>query len=208
MVQLVLVKLRHDNKIIRTYATLKDGGYHMVIFDGRKFNEKRYSLDNNQFCLLLEDYLDGNFVFSRTIGRAVYDDKSREIFKSQKILDKVNIPNEIFDKMLKDESVALEKIDKTDIIDGSYWKFQESVILRAIPSKYYILVGYKDETGSFSSSKLHYHYGKKVEMEDGGRNISIELDHACIKNMFVDGNIKEEVEVSTSSILENNNFLI
>ena len=92
----------------------------MVIFDGRKFNEKRYSLDNNQFCLLLEDYLDGNFVFSRTIGRAVYDDERREIFKSQKILDKVNIPNEIFDKMLKDESVALEKIDKTDIIDGSY----------------------------------------------------------------------------------------
>lgn len=208
MVQLVLVKLRHDNKTIRTYATLKDGGYHMVIFDGRKFNEKRYSLDNNQFCLLLEDYLDGNFVFSRTIGRAVYDDKSREIFKSQKILDKVNIPNEIFDKMLKDESVALEKIDKTDIIDGSYWKFQESVILRVIPSKHYILVGYKDETGSFSSSKLHYHYGKKVEMEDGGRNIVIELDYACIKNMFVDGNIKEEVEVSTSSILENNNFLI
>jgi len=208
MVQLVLVKLRHDNKTIRTYATLKDGGYHMVIFDGRKFNEKRYSLDNNQFCLLLEDYLDGNFVFSRTIGRAVYDDKSREIFKSQKILDKVNIPNEIFDKMLKDESVALEKIDKTDIIDGSYWKFQESVILRAIPSKHYILVGYKDETGSFSSSKLHYHYGKKVEMEDGGRNIVINLDYACIKNMLVDGNIKEEVEVLTSTILENNNFLI
>lgn len=208
MVQLVLVKLRHDNKTIRTYATLKDGGYYMVIFDGRKFNEKRYSLDNNQFCLLLEDYLDGNFVFSRTIGRAVYDDKSREIFKSQKILDKVNIPNEIFDKMLKDESVALEKIDKTDIINGSYWKFQESVILRAIPSKHYILVGYKDETGSFSSSKLHYHYGKKVEMEDGGRNISIELDYACIKNMLVDGNIKEEVEVLTSTILENNNFLI
>ncbi len=208
MVQLVLIKLRHDNKTTRTYATLKDGGYHMVIFDGRKFNEKRYSLDNNQFCLLLEDYLDGNFVFSRTIGRAVYDDERREIFKSQKILDKVNIPNEIFDKMLKDESVALEKIDKTDIIDGSYWKFQESVILRAIPSKHYILVGYKDETGSFSSSKLHYHYGKKVEMEDGGRNISIELDYACIKNMIVDGNIKEEVEVSTSSILENNNFLI
>lgn len=208
MVQLVLVKLRHDNKTIRTYATLKDGQYNMVIFNGRKFNEKRYSLDNNQFCLLLEDYLDGNFVFSRTIGRAVYDDKSREIFKSQKILDKVNITNEIFDKMLKDESVTLEKIDKTDIIDGSYWKFQESVILRAIPSKHYILVGYKDETGSFSSSKLHYHYGKKVEMEDGGRNISIELDYACIKNMLVDGNIKEEVEVSTSSILENNNFLI
>lgn len=208
MVQLVLVKLRHDNKTIRTYATLKDGGYHMVIFDGRKFNEKRYSLDNNQFCLLLEDYLDDNFVFSRTIGRAVYDDESREIFKSQKILDKVNIPNEIFDKMLKDESVALEKIDKTDIIDGSYWKFQESVILRAIPSKHYLLVEYKDETDSFSSSKLHYHYGKKVEMEDEGRNIVIELDYACIKNMFVDGNIKEEVEVSTSSILENNNFLI
>lgn len=208
MVQLVLVKLRHDNKTIRTYATLKDGGYHMVIFDGRKFNEKRYSLDNNQFCLLLEDYLDDNFVFSRTIGRAVYDDERREIFKSQKILDKVNIPNEIFDKMLKDESVALEKIDKTDIIDGSYWKFQESVILRAIPSKHYILVGYKDETDSFSSSKLHYHYGKKVEMEDEGRNIVINLDYACIKNMFVDGNIKEEVEVSTSSILENNNFLI
>ena len=208
MVQLVLVKLRHDNKTIRTYTTLKDGGYHMVIFDGRKFNEKRYSLDNNQFCLLLEDYLDGNFVFSRTIGRAVYDDKSREIFKSQKILDKINIPNEIFDKMLKDESVALEKINKTDIIDDSYWKFRDSVILRAIPSKHYLLVEYKDETGGDSSSKLHYHYGKKVEMEDGGRNISIELDYACIKNMLVDGNIKEEVEVSTSSILENSNFLI
>lgn len=208
MVQLVLVKLRHDNKTIRTYTTLKDGGYYMVIFDGRKFNEKRYSLDNNQFCLLLEDYLDDNFVFSRTIGRAVYDDERREIFKSQKILDKVNIPNEIFDKMLKDESVALEKIDKTDIIDGSHWKFQESVILKAVTGKHYLLVGYKDETGSFSSSKIHYHYGKKVEMEDGDRNISIELDYACIKNMLVDGNIKEEVEVRTSSILENNNFLI
>lgn len=209
MVQLVLVKLRHDNKTIRTYATLKYGQYNMIIFDGRKFNEKRYSLDDSgRFCLLLEDYLDGNFVFSRTIGRAVYDDESREIFKSQKILDRVNIPDDMFEKMVSDESIALEKIDKTDIIDGSYWKFQESVILRAIPSKHYILVGYKDETDSFSSSKLHYHYGKKVEMEDGGRNISIELDYACIKNMLVDGNIKEEVEVSTSTILENNNFLI
>jgi hypothetical protein len=207
MVQLVLVKLRHDNKTIRTYTTLKDGQYNMVIFDGRKFNEKRYSLDG-KFCLLLEDYLDDSFVFSRTIRRVVYDDESREIFKSQKILDKVNIPNEIFDKMLKDESVTLEKIDKTDIIDGSYWKFQESVILRAIPSKYYLLVEYKDETGGDSYSKLHYHYGKKVEMEDGGRNITIELDYACIKNMLVDGNIKEEVEVLTSTILENNNFLI
>ena len=209
MVQLVLVKLRHDNKTIRTYATLKDGQYYMVIFDGRKFNEKRYSLDDQgRFCLLLEDYLDGNFVFSRTIGRAVYDDESREIFKSQKILDKVNIPNCLFEKMVSDESIALEEINKADIIDGSYWKFQESVILRAIPSKHYLLVEYKDETGSFSSSKLHYHYGKKVEMEDGGRNISINLDYACIKNMLVDGNIKEEVEVSTSTILENNNFLI
>lgn len=208
MVQLVLVKLRHNNKTIRTYATLKDGGYHIVIFDGRKFNEKRYSLDNNQFCLLLEDYLDGNFVFSRTIGRAVYDDESCDIFKSQKILDKVNIPNELFEKMVSDESITLEKIDKTDIIDDSYWKFRDSVILRAIPSKYYLLVEYKDETGSFSSSKLHYHYGKKVEMEDEGRNILIELDYACIKNMLVDGNIKEEVEVLTSTILENNNFLI
>ena len=208
MVQLVLVKLRHDNKTIRTYATLKDGQYNMVIFDGRKFNEKRYSLDNNQFCLLLEDYLDGNFVFSRTIGRAVYDDKSREIFKSQNILDKVNIPNELFENMVSDESITLEKINKTDIIDDSYWKFQELVILRAIPSKHYLLVEYKDETGGFSSSKLHYHYGKKVEMEDGGRSIVINLDYACIKNMLVDGNIKEEVEVLTSSILENKDFLI
>lgn len=208
MVQLVLIKLRHDNKTIRTYATLKDGGYHMVIFDGRKFNEKRYSLDNNQFCLLLEDYLDDNFVFSRTIGRAVYDDKSREIFKSQKILNKVNIPNEIFDKMLKDESVALEMIKKTDIIDDSYWKFRDSVILKAVTGKHYLLVEYKDETGNFSSSKLHYHYGKNVEMVSEGRNIVIELDYACIKNMLVDGNIKEEVEVRTSTILENNNFLI
>lgn len=209
MIQLVLVKLRHDNKTIRTYATLKDGGYHIVIFDGRKFNEKRYSLDDEgKFCLLLEDYLDGNFVFSRTLGRAVYDDESHDIFRSQKILDKVNIPNELFEKMVSDESIALEKIDKTDIIDDSYWKFQESVIIRAIPSKHYLLVEYKDETGGDSSSKLHYHYGKKVEMDDGCRSISIELDYACIKNMLVDGNIKEEVEVLTSTILENNNFLI
>lgn len=209
MVQLVLVKLRHDNKTIRTYATLKDGQYHIVIFDGRKFNEKRYSLDgDDRFCLLLEDYLDGNFVFSRTIGRAVYDDESREIFKSSKILDRVNVSNCLFEKMVSDGSVVLEKINKADIIDGSYWKFQESVILRAIPSKHYLLVEYKDETGSDSYSKIHYHYGKKIEMEDGGRNISIELDYACVKNMLVDGNIKEEVEVLTSTILENNNFLI
>lgn len=209
MFQLVLVKLRHDNKTIRTYATLKDDQYCMVVFDGKKFNEKRYSLDDqDRFCLLLEDYLDGNFVFSRTIGRAVYDDESREIFRSQKILDKVNIPNCLFEKMVSDESIALEKIKKTDIIDDSYWKFRDSVILRAIPNKHHLLVEYKDETGSFSSSKLHYHYGKKIEMEDGGRNISIELDYACIKSMIVGGNIKEEVEVLTSTILENNNFLI
>lgn len=207
MVQLVLVKLRHDNKTIRTYATLKDGQYYVVVFDGKKFNEKRYSLDG-KFCLLLEDYLDGNFVFSRTLGRVVYDDDSRDIFRSQKILDRVDISEEVFEKMIIDEIISLEMIKKTDIIDDSYWKFQESVILRAIPSKHYLLVEYKDETGSFSSSKLHYHYGKKVEMEDAGRNITIELDYACIKNMFVDGNIKEEVEVSTSTILENNNFLI
>lgn len=209
MPQLVLVKLRHDGKTAKTYATLKDGQYNMVVFDGGKFNEKRYSLDDQgRFCLLLEDYLDGNFVFSRTIGRAVYDDESREIFKSQKILDKVNIPKNLFEKMVSDESIALEEIDKTDIIDDSYWKFQESVILRAIPSKHYLLVEYKDETGGDSSSKIHYHYGKKIEMEDGGRNISIELDYACVKNMLVDGNIKEEVEVLTSTILGNNNFLI
>lgn len=207
MVQLVLIKLRHDNKTIRTYATLKDGGYHMVIFDGRKFNEKRYSMDG-KFCLLLEDYLDGNFVFSRTLGRVVYDDDSRDIFRSQKILDRVDISDEVFEKMVIDEIISLEMIKKTDIIDDSYWKFQESVILRAIPTKHYLLVEYKDETGSFSSSKLHYHYGKKIEMEDGDRNISIELDYACVKNMLVDGNIKEEVEVLTSTILGNNNFLI
>lgn len=209
MIQLVLVKLRHDNKTIRTYATLKDGGYHMIIFDGRKFNEKRYSLDDaGRFCLLLEDYLDGNFVFSRTIGRAVYDDERRDIFRSQKILDKVSIQDWLFEKMVSDGSVALEKINKTDIIDDSYWKFRDSVVLKAVTGKHYLLVEYKDETGSFSSSKIHYHYGKKVEMEDCGRNISIELDYACVKNMLVDGNIKEEVEVSTSTILENNNFLI
>lgn len=207
MVQLVLIKLRHDNKTIRTYATLKDGQYYVVVFDGKKFNEKRYSLDG-KFCLLLEDYLDGNFVFSRTLGRVVYDDDSRDIFRSQKILDRVDISEEVFEKMIIDEIISLEMIKKTDIIDGSYWKFQESVVLKAIPSKHYLSVEYKDETDSFSSSKLHYHYGKKVEMEDEGRNIVIELDYACIKNMFVDGNIKEEVEVSTSSILENNNFLI
>lgn len=209
MVQLVLVKLRYDNKTIRTYVTLKDGQYYVVVFDGRKFNEKRYSLDDEgKFCLLLEDYLDGNFVFSRTLGRVVYDDERRDIFRSQKILDRVNISEEVFEKMIIDEIISLEMINKTDIIDDSYWKFRESVILRAIPSKHYLLVEYKDETGGDSSSKIHYHYGKKVEMEDGGRNIVIELDYACIKNMLVDGNIKEEVEVLTSTILENNNFLI
>ena len=207
MSQLVLVKLRHDNKTIRTYAVLISGQYYVVVFDGKKFNEKRYSLDG-KFCLLLEDYLDGNFVFSRTLGRVVYDDGSRDIFRSQKILDRVDISEEVFEKMVIDEIISLEMIKKTDIIDDSYWKFQESVVLKAITGKHYLLVGYKDETGSFSSSKLHYHYGKKVEMEDGGRNITIELDYACIKNMLVDGNIKEEVEVSTSTILENNNFLI
>jgi hypothetical protein len=207
MPRLVLTKLRHDNKTIRTYATLKDGQYYVVVFDGKKFNEKRYSLDG-KFCLLLEDYLDGNFVFSRTLGRVVYDDDSRDIFRSQKILDRVDISEEVFEKMIIDEIISLEMIKKTDIIDDSYWKFRDSVILRAIPNKHYLLVEYKDETGGDSLSKLHYHYGKKVEMEDGGRNISIELDYACIKNMFVDGNIKEEVEVSTSTILENNNFLI
>lgn len=207
MPQLVLVKLRHDNKTIRTYAVLIGGQYYVVVFDGKKFNEKRYSMDG-KFCLLLEDYLDGNFVFSRTLGRVVYDDDSRDIFRSQKIIDRVDISEEVFEKMVIDEIISLEMIDKTDIIDDSYWKFQDSVVLKAIPSKHYLLVEYKDETGSFSSSKLHYHYGKKVEMEDGGRNIVINLDYACIKNMLVDGNIKEEVEVSTSSILENNNFLI
>ena len=207
MPRLVLTKLRHDNKTIRTYAVLISGQYYVVVFDGKKFNEKRYSLDG-KFCLLLEDYLDGNFVFSRTLGRVVYDDGSRDIFRSQKILDRVDISEEVFEKMVIDEIISLEMIKKTGIIDDSYWKFQESVVLKAITGKHYILVGYKDETSSFSSSKLHYHYGKKVEMEDEGRNIVVNLDYACIKNMLVDGNIKEEVEVSTSTILENNNFLI
>lgn len=207
MPRLVLTKLRHDNKTIRTYAILISGQYYVVVFDGKKFNEKRYSLDG-KFCLLLEDYLDENFVFSRTLGRVVYDDDSRDIFRSQKILDRVDISEEVFEKMIIDEIISLEMIKKTDIIDDSYWKFQESVILRAIPSKHYLLVEYKDETDRVSSSKLHYHYGKNIEMIYNDRNIVINLDYACIKNMFVDGNIKEEVEVSTSTILENNNFLI
>lgn len=207
MPRLVFTKLRHDNKTIRTYATLKDGQYYVVVFDGKKFNEKRYSLDG-KFCLLLEDYLDGNFVFSRTLGRVVYDDDSRDIFRSQKILDRVDISEEVFEKMIIDEIISLEMIKKTDIIDDSYWKFRDSVVLKAVTGKHYLLVEYKDETDNFSSSKIHYHYGKKVEMEDGGRNISIELDYACVKNMLVDGNIKEEVEVLTSTILGNNNFLI
>lgn len=204
---LIFTKFRHNNKTIRTYVALVDSNYYALIIDGQKFNKKRYSLDG-KFCLLMEDYLDEQFIFSRVISRVVYDDENQDIFRSSKISQKIDVHKEIFDKMLKDESITLEKIDKTDIIDGSYWKFQESVILRAIPSKHYLLVEYKDETCNFSSSKIHYHYGKKIEMEDDGRNISIELDYACIKNMFVDGNIKEEVEVSTSTILENNNFLI
>lgn len=207
MPRLVLTKLRHDNKTIRTYTILISGQYYVVVFDGKKFNEKRYSLDG-KFCLLLEDYLDGNFVFSRTLGRVVYDDDSRDIFRSQKILDRVDISEEVFEKMIIDEIISLEMIKKTDIIDDSYWKFRDSVILRAIPNKYYLLVEYKDETDNVSLSKLHYHYGKNVEMKDGGRNIVVELDYACIKNMFVDGNIKEEVEVSTSSILSSKDFLI
>lgn len=207
MPRLVLTKLRHDNKTIRTYTILIDDQYYVVVFDGKKFNEKRYSLDG-KFCLLLEDYLDGNFVFSRTLGRVVYDDDSRDIFRSQKILDRVDISEEVFEKMIIDEIISLEMIKKTDIIDDSYWKFQESVILRAIPNKHYLLVEYKDETDGYSSSKLHYHYGKNVEMVSEGRNISIELDYACIKNMLVDGNIKEEVEVSTSTILSTSDFLI
>ena len=207
MPKLVLVKLRHDNKTIRTYAVLIGDQYYVVVFDGKKFNEKRYSLDG-KFCLLLEDYLDGNFVFSRTLGRVVYDDDSRDIFRSQKILDRVDISEEVFEKMIIDEIISLEMIKKTDIIDDSYWKFRDSVILRAIPNKYYLLVEYKDETDSLSSSKLHYHYGKNVEMISEGRNIVIELDYARIKNMLVDGNIKEEVEVSTSTILSNKDFLI
>ena len=207
MSRLVLTKLRHDNKTIRTYTILISGQYYVVVFDGKKFNEKRYSLDG-KFCLLLEDYLDGNFVFSRTLGRVVYDDDSRDIFRSQKILDRVDISEEVFEKMIIDEIISLEMIKKTDIIDDSYWKFRDSVILLAIPNKHYLLVEYKDETDSVSYSKLHYHYGKNVEMVDKGRNIVIELDYACIKNMLVDGNIKEKVEVSTSTILENNNFLI
>lgn len=207
MPRLVLTKLRHDNKTIRTYTILISGQYYVVVFDGKKFNEKRYSMDG-KFCLLLEDYLDGNFVFSRTLGRVVYDDDSRDIFRSQKILDRVDISEEVFEKMMIDEIISLEMIKKTDIIDDSYWKFRDSVVLKAVTGKHYLLVEYNDETGNFSSSKLHYHYGKKVEMEDEGRSIVVNLDYACIKNMFVDGNIKEEVEVSTSTILENNNFLI
>lgn len=207
MPRLVLTKLRHDNKTIRTYTILIGGQYYVVVFDGKKFNEKRYSLDG-KFCLLLEDYLDGNFVFSRTLGRVVYDDKNRDIFRSQKILDRVDISEEVFEKMIIDEIISLEMIKKTDIIDDSYWKFQESVILKAVEGKHYLLVEYKDETDSCSSSKLHYHYGKNVEMKDGGRNIVINFDYACIKNMIVDGNIKEEVEVSTSTILSTSDFLI
>lgn len=207
MPRLVLTKLRHDNKTIRTYTILISGQYYVVVFDGKKFNEKRYSLDG-KFCLLLEDYLDGNFVFSRTLGRVVYDDDSRDIFRSQKILDRVDISEEVFEKMIIDDIISLEMIKKTDIIDDSYWKFQDLVVLKAIPSKHYLLVEYNDETGSFSSSKLHYYYGKNIEIVSEGRNISIELDYACIKNMLVDGNIKEEVEVSTSTILSSKDFLI
>lgn len=204
---LILTKFRHNNKTIRTYVALVDSSYYALIIDGQKFNKKRYSLDG-KFCLLMEDYLDEQFTFSRVISRVVYDDENQDIFRSSKISQKIDVHKEIFDEMIGDETVALEKIDKGDIIDDSYWKFQESVILRAIPSKYHLLAEYKDETDGDSSSKIHYHYGRKIEMTDNSRNIVINLDGACIKNMLVDGNIKEEVEVLTSTILENNNFLI
>lgn len=205
--QLILTKFRHNNKTIRTYVALVDSGYYALIIDGEKFNKKRYSLDG-KFCLLMEDYLDEQFIFSRVISRVVYDDENKDIFKSSKISQKIDVPKELFEKMIEDESVALENIDKTDVIDDSYWKFGESVTLKAIQGKYHLLAEYKDEEGNDASSKIHYHYGGKIEIEDAGRNIVVELDGACIKNMTVDGNIKEEVEVLTSTILENNNFLI
>lgn len=205
--QLILTKFRHNNKTIRTYVALVDGSYYALIINGEKFNKKRYSLDG-KFCLLMEDYLDEQFIFSRVISRVVYDDDNRDIFKSSKISQKISISEEVFEKMIIDEVISLEMIDRGDIIDDSYWKFGESVTLKAIQGKYHLLVEYKDEAGNDSSSKIHYHYGGKIEIEDAGRNIVVELDGACIKNMTVDGNIKEEVEVMTSTILSNRRFLI
>lgn len=205
--QLILTKFRHNNKTIRTYVALIDRSYYALVIDGEKFNKKRYSLDD-KFCLLMEDYLDEQFIFSRVISRVVYDDDNRDIFKSSKISQKISISEEVFEKMIIDEVISLEMIDRGDIIDDSYWKFGESITLKAVQGKYHLLAEYKDETGGDSFSKIHYHYGKKIEMTDSGRNIVINLDSACIKNMLVDGNIKEEVEVLTSTILENNNFLI
>lgn len=207
MVQLVLVKLRHDNKTIRTYVALIDRSYYALVIDGEKFNKKRYSLDD-KFCLLMEDYIDEQFIFSRVISRVVYDDDNRDIFKSSKISQKISISEEVFEKMTIDEVISLEMIDRGDIIDDSYWKFGESITLKAVQGKYHLLAEYKDEEGNDASSKIHYHYGGKIEMEDAGRNIVVELDGACIKNMIVDGDIKEEVEVLTSTIISNRRFLI
>ena len=207
MVRLVLTKFRHSNKTIRTYVALVDRSYYALIIDGEKFNKKRYSLDG-KFCLLMEDYLDEQFIFSRVVSRVVYDDENRDIFKSSKISQKIDVPKEIFKKMIEDVTIALEKIDRGDIIDDSYWKFGEFVTLKAIQGKYHLLAEYKDEEGNEASSKIHYHYGGKIEIEDAGRNIVVELDGACIKNMLVDGNIKDEVEVLTSTIISNRKFLI
>ena len=205
MIQLVLVKLRHNHSTKKTYAVLSDGYYNMIVIDGKKFNECRYSLDG-RFNVLVEDYIDDQFVMSRAMRKVVYDDENKDILKSSNVMQRVDVPNEIFDTMIIDGSIALEMIDKDDIMDGAHWKFQQKIIIKAIPNKYHLLAEYMDESGNICSSKIHYHYGEKITITDNGRNICINLDGACIKNMTVDGDIKEEVDVSTSTILSSKNF--
>ena len=205
MIQLVLVKLRHNHSTKKTYAVLSGGHYNMIIIDGKKFNECRYSLDG-RFNMLVEDYIDDQFVVSRAMRKVVYDDENQDILKSSNVIQRVDIPNEIFDAMVTDGSIDLEMIDKDDIMDDAHWKFQQKITIKATPNKYHLLVEYMDESGDVCSSKIHYHYGEKINITDSGRNICINLDGACIENMTVDGGIKEEVEVSTSTILSSKNF--
>lgn len=207
MKTLVLVKLRYKYIIKKTYAVLVDGDYYVVIVDYKKFNEKRYSLDG-KFCLFAEDYLDYDFVCTRTMRRVVYDDESQYVFKSSNSIVRIDIPDEMFETMLEDGAIALDIIDKSYIAGDAYWKFQESVVLKVVSNKYYISAEYKDKKDNNCSSKIHYHRQYKIEINDQGRQIIIHFDGAQVKNMTVDGDIKEEVEVLTSSIVSNINFLI
>ena len=204
---LVFVKLRYKHRTKKAYATLIDGDYYVVIIDYKKFNEKRYS-PNGKFCLFAGDYLDYDFVCSSIMRRVVYDDESKDILKSSNSIVKIDITDEMFEDMLKDGSIALDMIGKSYISVDDRWRFQESIILKVIPNKYYISAEYKDEKGDNCSSKIHYHHQDKIEIYDRGRNIVIHFDGAQVKNMTVDGNIKEEVEVLASTIVSNINFLI